>query len=175
MRNNFFLVTFGWLVLTSLACAGGAADKISVDNAYVRAVPPGLPNTVSFMTLNNADTVEHKLVAARGTAANAIELHNHINDNGIMRMRRVESVALPAQSSTRLESGGLHVMLIGLKKTLSPGDTVDLILVYEDGSETRLQAPVQISAAAMKCGSGKCGGGKCGGGKCGSGKCGAGK
>jgi copper(I)-binding protein len=156
------------VLFSSLSVAGGVAEMVAVDGAYVRAVPPGVSNSAAFMTLNNADAVEHQLVGARSSAAEVVELHTHINDNGVMRMRRVDSIAIPAGGITQLQPGGLHVMLIGLKTTLKPDTEVDLTLVYEDGSETSRQAPVQrVMAPVMK---GKCGEGKCGGGKCGSGK-----
>jgi len=154
------------MLFSSLAFAGSVAEAINVDGAYARAVPPGLKNSAAFMILSNPDEVEHKLVDARSDVSEVVELHTHINDDGMMRMRRVDSIAVPAGGITRLQPGGLHVMLIGLKKQLAPGDEVDLTLVFEDGSEIQRSLPVKkVMAPAMKCGHGKCGGGKCGGGK----------
>ncbi len=166
MIKRVLLGALAGLAFSSMSFAAGVADEINVDGAYVRAVPPGLSNSAAFMILSNPDEAEHKLIAARSSVAEVVELHTHINDNGIMRMRRVDSIAVPPGGITRLQPGGLHVMLIGLKKQLMPDDTVDLTLVFEDDSETQRQAPVRkVTAPAMKCGQGKCGGGKCGGNK----------
>lgn len=176
MIKRLLLCALLTLSFSTLVLADGVADQVTVQGAYVRAVPPGLTNSAAFMTLNNTDTSEHKLVAAESPVSEVVELHTHINDNGVMRMRRVENIPVPAEGVTELKPGGLHVMLIGLQRQLKPGEQVDLTLVFEDGSKTRLQAPVKkISAPVMKCGKGKCGGGKCGGGKCGGGKCGGAK
>ncbi len=140
--------------------AGGVADQIMVEGAYVRAVPPGLTNSAAFMTLINKDVAEHKLVSIKSPAAEVVELHTHVNDEGMMRMRRVDGIEVSAEGSMELKSGGHHVMLIGLRRRLVPGDRIDLTLGFEDGSEIRLQAPVnKVTAPVMKCGSGKCGGG----------------
>lgn len=151
------------LTFSSPIFAGDVSDQITVEGVYARAVPPGLSNTAAFMTLNNADNAAHTLVSAKSPAADLAELHTHINDNGVMRMRRVDGFTVPARGSTELKPGGRHLMLIGLHRQLAPGDEIDLSLVFEDGSETRLRAPVRKITATMKCGSGKCGGGKCGG------------
>ncbi len=173
MFRSIILSGFALLLFSGLAGAASVADQVQVEDPYARAVPPGLPNSASFMRINNPDQVAHKLVAAESPAADVVELHTHINDNGVMRMRRVDAIELPAGSTTELKPGGLHVMLIGLRAQLKPGDEIQLSLEFEDGSKTALSLPVKkIQVPMMKCGRGKCGGGKCGGGKCGGGKCG---
>jgi copper(I)-binding protein len=162
------------LVLTLLApacLAGGAADRISVSDPYARAVPPGQTNSALFMTLTNASGEGHSLVAAESPVAEAVELHNHIMDGGMMRMRRVEYIDLEPGETVALEPGGLHLMLIGLSRQLQPGQQVDLTLVFGDGSRARLQAPVR----RVTPGGGGGRSGRCGSGRCGSGRCGAGK
>lgn len=163
------------LVLASGALAAGVADQIQVQGPYVRAVPPGQENSAAFMVVANGDASAHRLVGARSPAAQAVELHNHINDNGMMRMRRVDGIDLPAGGVATLQPGGLHVMLIGLQQTLVDGGQIDLTLQFEDGSELALQVPVQNAMMQMNRGSAKCGSGKCGGNMGSGGKCGGGR
>lgn len=132
------------------AFAGGAADQIRVGDAYVRAVPPGQPNSASFMVLNNGSANAHALVGAASPVANTVELHTHIMDQGMMKMRRVERVDLPAGESVRLQPGGLHLMLIGLKQQLNPEDQIDLTLTFEDGSAQQVKAPVRPVEVMMQ-------------------------
>jgi copper(I)-binding protein len=133
------------LLVLALPMAGhaGVADQIKVDDPYVRAVPPGQPNSASFMVLLNGDEQAHKLVDARSPVAKVVELHTHLQEDGMMKMRRVQAIELPAGETTTLAPGGLHVMLIGLQQKLVPGEMVALTLVFEDGSEVELQAPVR--------------------------------
>ncbi len=136
------------LVAAGLAFAGAAAlaqgTAVGVSDAYARAVPPGQPNSAVFLTLSNASGEPHALVSAASPIADAVELHTHINDGGMMRMRRVERIEVPAGESVSLKPGGLHVMLIGLKQNLQPGDQVDLTLTFEDGTQTQVGAPVRM-------------------------------
>ena len=156
----------------SLAYAGEAADQVDVSGAYVRAVPPGQPNSAAFMALANQSDSDHALVAAESSVAEAVEMHSHTMEGGMMRMRRVERIDLGAGETVIFQPGELHVMLIGLTRQLEPGQQVDLTLIYEDGSRTQMAAQVQkISVEGVahgktgSCGSGRCGSGRCGGGK----------
>ncbi|MGV6827294.1 MAG: copper chaperone PCu(A)C [bacterium] len=121
----------------------GAANGLIILDAYVRAVPTGQPNSAAFMKIENPTTVAHAVVDARSPVANVVELHTHINEDGMMKMRRIPSIHLPAGGETVLQPGGLHVMLIGLRSDLKPGDMVDVTLVFDDGSEKLIQAPVK--------------------------------
>lgn len=120
-----------------------AADPIAVDDPYARAVPPGQPNSAVFMALTNPSGEERALVAAESPAAAVVELHTHRMDGGMMRMRRVERIALPPGERVVLEPGGRHLMLIGLQRPLAPGETVALTLTLDDGSRVPLEAPVR--------------------------------
>jgi periplasmic copper chaperone A len=130
------------LLLTGLAGTSFAAD-ILVGDPYARAVPPGQPNSAVFMSLKNNSAEKRALVGAESAVSDVVELHTHVNENGMMKMRRIDQIALPAGKMVMLQPGGLHVMLIGLKQTLAPGSTVDLTLVYDDGSKMQIKAPAR--------------------------------
>ncbi|NEX19267.1 copper chaperone PCu(A)C [Thiorhodococcus mannitoliphagus] len=142
------------LIATSLLAVGSfaaSAADVSVADPYVRAVPPGQPNSAAFMALSNQTTEARALVAARSDAAEVVELHTHLMEDGMMRMRRVDEIALPAGETVQLKPGGLHIMLIGLKGALTPGEAVGLTLVFDDGDEQSLTAPVRkIDMSQMK-------------------------
>lgn len=146
------LVCGGLLLLLAAGPASSetAAESVRVEDAYVRAVPPGQRNSAAFMRLDNASDRAQALVAARSTAAQAVELHGHSMRNGMMSMRPVEQVEVPAGQAVALEPGGLHVMLIGLEGELVLGQGVPLTLVFGDGSEREISAPVRkIQSQAM--------------------------
>jgi copper(I)-binding protein len=129
----------GALVISSTAWA---AD-VEVNAPYARAVPPGQPNSAAFMELSNHGNDDIALIGARSSAADVVELHTHIHDQGVMRMRRIEQIELPAQETVTLQPGGLHIMLIGLQQTLSEGENVDMTLEFSDGSEQAISLPVK--------------------------------
>ncbi len=142
--NRFPILVAALLTLcTGPAIAAGVADALEIASPYARAVPPGQPNSAVFMVLNNPLDTDHALVAAASPAAEVVELHTHRLEGGMMRMRRVEQIPLPAEAAVSLEPGGLHVMLIGLVRQLVPGDKVAVTLTFDDGSSRQITAPVR--------------------------------
>ncbi len=126
------------------------AETIEVQDAYVRAVPPGQPNSAAFMSITNQGDQDRALLAAESDKAEVVELHTHLMADGMMQMRQVQQIDLPAGETAVLEPGGLHVMLIGLTETLAPGDQVELTLGFDDGSKQTLSLPVKrIEPSAM--------------------------
>jgi len=145
MNIRYVVTGFGMLAVLAVASvmAGSGAEDVRISGAYVRAVPPGQPNSAAFLTLNNNSGTDHELVDAESPVAKVVELHNHINKDGMMQMRRVEKIDVPAGKETRLQPGGYHVMLIGLKEQLMPDQQIDLTLVFGDGSRSKISAPVR--------------------------------
>ncbi len=139
------LFAVGLLTLAPVVWTAGLA-AVTVSDPYARAVPPGQPNSAVFITLTNGSNQPRALVAARSPAAKTVELHTHTNDGGVMHMRKIERIEIPAGASVQLKPGGLHVMLIGLTGDLAPGGTVALDLSFDDGSQAEVQAPVRTIA-----------------------------
>jgi hypothetical protein len=136
-------LTAALLALAPLAAQTADPTSVGVANPYVRAVPPGQPNSAAFMTLTNASAARRALVSAASPAAKTVELHTHVKEGGMMRMRKVERIEIPAGQTVTLAPGGLHVMLIGLNEELKPGANLDLTLSFDDGSEAKVQSPVR--------------------------------
>jgi copper(I)-binding protein len=84
-----------------------------------------------------------KLVKAMSDVAGTVELHTVEMENNVMKMRPVEFIEIPAKGSAELKPGGFHVMLIGLKKELKPGETFNLTLMFEKAGEQQVQAMVR--------------------------------
>lgn len=120
-----------------------AADNVVITAPYARAVPPGQPNSAVFMVLENTLDDDYALVSAASAASDVVELHTHRMEDGMMKMRQVPRIDLPGGEQVELKPGGLHVMLIGLKDQLVPGDEVDVTLQFDDGSSTSIIAPVR--------------------------------
>ncbi len=137
------LPTLLGLASMPIFAAEDAAGSVSVADPYVRAVPPGQRSSAAFMTLRNGSGTELAVVSAESPASKIVELHTHINEGGMMRMRQIEKIVVPAQGRTLLKPGGLHVMLIELRQALKAGDEVPVTLVFQDGSRKTIQAPVR--------------------------------
>lgn len=138
-----------FLVLAATVTHAIAGNAIRIEAPYARAVPPTAANSAAFMVLHNGSDAQRQLVDARSDVSRVTELHNHINDNGVMRMRRVSQITIPAQGSVALQPGSFHVMLIGLKSPLKDGDPVNVQLTFDDGSEQSVSMKATRSMAGM--------------------------
>lgn len=119
-----------------------AHAQVSVKDPWVRGTVAKQTATGAFMSLT-ADE-DARLVSATSPVAEAVELHEMSMDGGVMRMRTIPALALPAGKRVELTPGSHHVMLIGLKRPLSQGDVVPLRLTIEKASGQR--ATIEISA-----------------------------
>ena len=138
------------LSLVANVAAEGIADRITVNDPYVRAVPPVVKTSAAFMQFQNSEQVERFLVSASTPAAGAVELHMHTMDDGVMRMRRIAHIHLPPDQTVALEPGGLHIMLFDLVAPLNPGDQVPITLTFDDGSSKEISAEVRSVKRMMQ-------------------------
>lgn len=115
------------VLLCLLPLMAQAASGVTFSNA--RIPTPVSSNGVGYMVVQSS--ADDAITGAASSCCTAVELHTHTMDNGIMRMRQVASVPLKAATPVVFESGGLHVMLIGLKKPLPPGSTVPISFSFD--------------------------------------------
>lgn len=104
---------------------------VSVEAAFARASAGPARNGVAYMTIRNAGDRPDRLLAVRTDVSKKAELHTHLNEGGVMKMRPVEAIEVPAGGMAMLKPGGDHVMLMGLSAPLKEGDSFPLILEFE--------------------------------------------
>ncbi|WP_372880670.1 copper chaperone PCu(A)C [Psychromonas sp.] len=119
------------------------ATQLSVEDAYVRATPPNSKNSAAFMVINNTGNEEVKLIAAASDIADRVELHTHIHADGMMKMRQVPEVSIQAQNTVALQPGGYHVMFVNLKQPLKEGQSVAILLYFDNGEQIKVNAPIK--------------------------------
>jgi len=138
------------LLVACIACALAplaAIAQVSVQDAWVRGTVPGQSATGAFMQLSSsADT---SLVAVASPVAKVVEIHSMTHEGGVMRMRAVESLPVPAGKSVELGPGGYHVMLMDLAQPLKEGDKVPLTLTFADKSGKKTTQDVTATVRAL--------------------------
>jgi len=135
------------LIFSSIVFAG-AADQVAVNEPYVRLAPPNAPATGAFMVIKNNGDKDVKVVKADNPASKVTELHTHLNEGGVMKMRPVPAIEVKAKGEAVLKPGSLHVMLIDLKAPMKEGDVVPITLTFDDGSSKQVDAKVVRPMAA---------------------------
>ncbi len=124
--------------------------KVTVVDVRARPAPLEGGNGAAYFTVLNGLDTPVRLAGATGPIAAAVELHETVNDNGVMKMEpHPEGFEIPAGGVLELKPGGKHVMLLGLTKPLATGDSIDLTLNFEGSDAISLSVPVVEMQAAM--------------------------
>ena len=148
------LLVFGLsaaLLVFSLSAVAHADDKIKaspiqVTDAFVRAAQAGGVGGV-FLTIINTGPAD-RLTGAASAGADKVGLHESTNDQGVMKMRPVEGLDVPAGGTVKLAPGGYHVMLMGLKQELTAGSRLPVTLSFQQAGK------VEVNAIVVKPGAG---------------------
>jgi copper(I)-binding protein len=129
------------LALSAALMAAPALAQVEVGGAWVRATVPGQLGTGAFMTLTSRDGA--RIVGADSPVAGVVEVHEMKMEGGVMTMRAIDALELPAGKSVELKPGGYHVMLLDLKRPLKAGEKVPLSLRIETHDGKVVTVPVE--------------------------------
>jgi hypothetical protein len=123
------------------------APTIEVVDVWARATTATAKTGAVYLTLRNAGSGADRLVAASTPAAGRSEMHTHVQDGDVMRMRKVEAIEVRPKAAATLAPGGLHLMLFDLKAPLREGDRFPLTLRFEKAGEIAAQVAVRSATA----------------------------
>ena len=141
------------LSLVGLIGAAGALAQdapIRLENPWVRRAPvmpdsgPGTESgAAGYVTIVNRGPARDALVSAAADVAERVELHETRNMSGMLMMERVSRVAVEPGARVELKPGSYHLMLIRLKRPLTPGQSVTLTLQFERAGPITTRAGVR--------------------------------
>lgn len=120
---------------------------LTIDHPWARASVAA--NGAAYMTISTSGPEPDELVAAASPVAGKVELHTHVMEGDVMRMRPVKAIDVNVGEPAVLRPGGLHVMLIGLKAPLQEGETFPLTLRFERAGEITVDVAVQAVGAGL--------------------------
>lgn len=135
------------LLLVTALNAASAWAQVKVEQAWARATVQGQKATGAFMKITAPQSTQ--LVAVSTPAAGVAEIHEMKMDAGVMKMRALPALDLPANQAVELKPGGHHLMLMDLKTPLTKDSSLALTLTFRDakGVESRQQVTVPVSTA----------------------------
>jgi len=141
-----------FVVAAALALPAAAHEyklgDLEIVHPWARASAGEAKNGAVYLEIVNKGDTADRLIGAATSAAEHAELHTHISENGIMKMRPVEAIDIAPGEHIVLKPGGLHVMLMGLKGTLVEGVMFPITLVFEKAGSIEVEAEV-ASVATM--------------------------
>ena len=121
------------ILLASAAVATPPACQPHVEQAWIRAAPPGATVLAAYATLRNPCAKAVEVAEVSGVDFGMAMIHTTTVENGMTQMRAMPSLSIPAKGSTTLAPGGSHIMLMQPKREFRVGDKIRLALKLADG------------------------------------------
>ena len=140
------LAAAGLLAAFPAAAQEVRAGDLVITQGWSRAAGQG-GQGAGYMTIANRGAAPDRLLSASSPAAPKLELHAHIRDGDVMRMREVPSIEIPAGRTVSMQPGGLHLMFMGLSQPLAQGTTVPVTLRFERAGEVQVNLAIQAAGA----------------------------
>ncbi|GIZ51900.1 copper chaperone PCu(A)C [Noviherbaspirillum aridicola] len=119
-----------------------ASADVTINEPWARATVPGQPVGAAYMKISSTSTA--RLLSAESDIAKEVQVHTMQNHEGVMKMREHGQLEISAGQTVELAPGGLHLMLMGLKKPLAAGDTLNVKLTFEDAKKVKSTAVVAV-------------------------------
>ena len=138
-------------LVACLATPGLAADvehgALTISGAFARASAGMAKAGGGFMTIANIGCAD-QLVGASADVSERTELHTHIKDGEVMRMRKVETIDVPREGTLELKPGSYHVMFINLHAPLKEGQVIPVELEFRKAG--KVSVDVEVGSVGAK-------------------------
>jgi len=158
MKNLHRLVA-ALAVATAIALSSAAmaheykAGSLMIDHPWARPTIGSSKNSAAYMTLSNSGDTTDKLLSVKSNAAEHVALHESRMDGEIMRMVPVkDGIEVPPHGAVELKPLGLHVMLVGLRKSLKEGEKFPMTLVFAKQGGVNVEVKVEKKPQEKKSG-----------------------
>lgn len=129
-------VSIVFVSTAAIAGDGHKAGDLTVTDGWARAsATPVAKAGAAYIGVQNTGAHDDVLVSATSPVAKRVEIHTHKHENGVMKMRPAGDVTVSAGHGIAMEPGGLHVMLMGLKKPLKEGEHFPVTLTFKNAGD----------------------------------------
>lgn len=122
-------------------------QKPQIEQAWAAATVPGQPVGAAYMRINSQEPLS--LMRVETPAASRVQVHAMHTENGVMKMREIRELQIPASQPVELAPGGTHLMLLGLKKSLKVGERVPLTFTFRRADKTEIRVSVNAPIKPM--------------------------
>ncbi len=126
MRHKLLFLMAVFITTFSL----NVSAEVKITDAWVRATAPGQAVGAAYMTLTSPQAAS--LFYAETERAGSVEIHSMTMNNGVMKMRQMDTLEIKPNVAVKLAPGGFHLMLFDLKTALKVGEKVTFTLCFKD-------------------------------------------
>ena len=130
----------------ALLLASAAAAQVRVEAVWARPTIAGQSVGGGYLSMHS--TRADRLLGASTPAAGRVEMHTMAMAGDVMQMRQLDAIDLPAGQKVELKPGGLHLMLLDLKRPLVAGSKLPLTLRFEKAGDVKVDVAVTPKAPA---------------------------
>lgn len=127
------------------ACNREPLPPLVARNVAITMPLPGRQMSAGYLSLTNNTDVDVNITAVTSDAFRDVQIHESTLTNGIARMRKIDSLLLPANSTVVLEGGGKHLMLMNPKARPNEAPPTHVSLTFLDGEETLLSVDASVA------------------------------
>ena len=117
-------------------------SQLAIVSAVARPSMDGSSNSAAYITFHNNGTSDITIIGATSFVANNVELHTIADEQGVKKMVKVDRLVVPAGGDLVMKSGGIHIMLMDLKKTLVIGDQFDIDIITQEVGTQKLSVTI---------------------------------
>jgi len=120
-------------------------DQVELKDAWARATPGKAENGAAYLTIVSPGA--DRLVSLSTPVAKKAQLHTMTTEGGVMKMRPLDGLDVPADQPVTLKPGGAHIMLMGLNQPLQAGQSFPLTLSFEKAGQREVTVAVEKPGA----------------------------
>ena len=113
--------------------------QVLVEKPWARATAPGAKVAAGYLLIRNQGAADRLVGASAPGAAARVELHVHVHEGGVVKMREVSGYDVPGQGSFELKPGGAHLMFMEIRKPFVEGEKVPVTLKFEKAGEVKVE------------------------------------
>lgn len=118
------------------------STQLKVEDGWMRPAAKGM-NSAMYLTIENTSSKADTLVDVTSSLAKIVQIHESYKTNGMMGMRRVYGVAIPAKSTVTFKPGGYHIMFIKMNQDIKAGSKYEVILNFKHAGKLKATVTVQ--------------------------------
>ena len=132
----------GFMLLAACQSSKITTGVLTVNDAWARPVARG-DNGAVYFVIENGTSQDDVLISVQSEIASAVELHRSQMENNHMSMHQAGEIALPAGEAVEFSPGGLHIMLVGLRRDLTTGTSFDITLTFQNAGKQNVTVSVK--------------------------------
>ena len=145
-----FLIALTTQFFALIAPGYAGVSPIKIENAFTRPTLGGASVAVGYVTVTNTGTTDDWLESVTSDISKTSEIHETKMENGMMEMRELpKGLAVPAGATIAFKPGAYHIMFVGIKHAVKPGDTIHVTLTFEKAGKIAVDFPAADNPGAM--------------------------